>query len=719
MDPVSQVLEAAKIKELNPVQEAAVGKLDSSLIVAAPTASGKTLIAEIAALKAIKEGKKVVYIVPLRALAQEKYREFKERYQPLGVRVAMSIGDLDASDPWLASYDIIIATSEKLDSLLRHGISWVEQIGLVIADEIHLLNDPGRGPTMEMVLTRLQTHQPRILGLSATISNYQELATWLRAESVRSDYRPVKLYRGVCYDNEVALIPQRRYQIEESPLEELTKSKQSLIFISTRKGTESTAEKLGKSVAKSLDEGDQEKLHALASKIRSSLEHTTPQCERLARCVAQGTAFHHAGLANKQRTLVEDGYKDGVIKIICATPTLAAGLNLPAYRVIIRDLKRFSSFRGMDFLPVLEVQQMLGRAGRPKYDTEGEGILLPKNRGEAEYSWEKYIHGESEKITSKLGVQPVLRTHVLALIAGGVTPSRASLIQFFEKTFYAYQYKDMTQMVGHLDKIIATLEKSQFITRGTDPHFSKPKTAEPQGDFVRGDQLQPEFVWEQEDFPLHATPVGKRVSELYVDPLTAEFLIRTLERLHDPTLFTFAHLIASCMEMKPSPNVRKGDLERITKAMSEEEANLVSKPPNEWDLEYDDYLKSIKLSLLLETWADERGEDYILETYNVAPGELRARLDIADWLLYTTQELALLLGKKEMLAEIRKARLRVKYGVRKELLPLLKLKGVGRVRARRLYDSGMKTPAALRKADHQSLARIVGRATATSIKDQV
>ena len=197
-----------EIKELRPAQSKAVkkGLFDNkNLLVCTPTASGKTLIAELAALKSIIEGKgKTIYIVPLKALASEKYKDFKKRYDGLA-KVALSIGDKDSSDPHLADYDIIICTAEKLDSLIRHHAHWISSIKTVVVDEIHLLNDPGRGPTLEILITILKQllKNAQIIALSATIGNPEELAEWLDANLIKDNWRPVKLHKGIYLDGEV------------------------------------------------------------------------------------------------------------------------------------------------------------------------------------------------------------------------------------------------------------------------------------------------------------------------------------------------------------------------------------------------------------------------------------------------------------------------------------------------------------------------------------
>ena len=196
------------IEELRPAQKKAIesGLLDGkNLLVCTPTASGKTLIAELAALKSIIEGKgKAIYIVPLKALASEKLKDFKKRYDGIA-KIALSIGDIDSADSYLIDYDLIITTSEKLDSLIRHHAPWLSLISTIIIDEIHLLNDPSRGPTLEILITILRQllKKSQIIALSATIGNPEELAEWLKAELVADDWRPVKLHKGVYLNGEV------------------------------------------------------------------------------------------------------------------------------------------------------------------------------------------------------------------------------------------------------------------------------------------------------------------------------------------------------------------------------------------------------------------------------------------------------------------------------------------------------------------------------------
>jgi len=192
-----------KFPTLTPVQEKSVnsGLLDNkSILACAPTASGKTLVATMAICNTLGKGK-AIYLVPLKALANEKFKEYKELLDNTEYKVIMSTGDIDSQSSYLANYDLLILTTEKLDSLLRHKVSWISDVKTVVVDEIHLLNDPSRGPTLEVILTLLKNLiQPQIIGLSATIGNPQELAQWLEAELVIDDWRPVELKKGIYHE---------------------------------------------------------------------------------------------------------------------------------------------------------------------------------------------------------------------------------------------------------------------------------------------------------------------------------------------------------------------------------------------------------------------------------------------------------------------------------------------------------------------------------------
>lgn len=206
-----EAIAASGVKELRPSQVKSVnaGLLEGmSLLVCTPTASGKTLIAELAAVSAILQKRgKAVYIVPLKALASEKFSDFRKRYGSF-LKVSLSIGDLDSSEAYLSGSDIIICTAEKLDSLIRHHASWLRSIAVVVVDEIHLLNDAGRGPTLEILITLLRQLLPKsqFIGLSATIGNPEELAGWLGAGLVLDDWRPVRLRQGVYRDGSIRFV---------------------------------------------------------------------------------------------------------------------------------------------------------------------------------------------------------------------------------------------------------------------------------------------------------------------------------------------------------------------------------------------------------------------------------------------------------------------------------------------------------------------------------
>jgi helicase len=698
--PFPQAVKTAlksEVSEFNPVQKLAIPHIlkNENLVVASPTASGKTLVAEIAVLKNYIEGGKAVYMVPLKALASEKYRDFREKY-PF-VRTAISIGDLDSADQWLGSYDLIVVSNEKMDSLLRHNPPWLRDISLMVIDEIHMLNDPGRGPTLEVVITRLR-HVKQIVALSATIKNADEIAEWLNAKLVRSDYRPVRLQKGVSYPENDSLVidfienklklPSHEHSIIHDAVK---KSKQCLLFVSTRKSAEASAEKIN--LAPFLKPGELPALSRLSREIEKVLSVPTKQCKRLAKCVRQGSAFHHAGLVAKQRQLIEDAFRNGLLKVISATPTLSYGINMPAYRVIIRDTKRYNSDYGNTYIPVMDVHQMMGRAGRPKYDKEGQAIIVGKTKEEAEDLKERYLCSDPEPIFSKLGMESVLRIHVLALIASEVAKNRQELEDFFSRTFFAYQYSDMEAVMGKIESVLNMLENYKFIKIGEDQLIGGFKTAFD----ISGNPR------------LAATKIGKRVSELYLDPVSANNIIKNINSKDLEALM----VMNNCAEMYPVLAARKKDYEMLEDVL--EKSGIAA--PDVWSYDYEDFVDRLKTSLMFTDWMDEKDEDTLLEKYGIAPGELYNKLLSAEWLLYSAAEIAVLLNKKDAANDFSKLKLRIKHGVREELLRLIRLKGIGRIRARKLFSAGIRSHSDI-KNSRAKAEELIGKKTVQSLLSQ-
>ena len=302
-----ELYEGQGYRELYPPQAEAVEKgllEEKNMLLALATASGKTFLAELAMLKAALQSKRSLYIVPLRALAAEKFDSF-QRFKDLGVSVGISTGDFDKKDERLGRNQIIIATSEKADSLMRNGASWVRDLAVLVVDEIHLLNDVGRGPTLEMTITKLRRSNPglQIIGLSATVANSRDLADWLDAELVSSDWRPIALKEGVICkgrlvfsDEERALEAKKDEKKDESIAlvrDTLSQDAQILIFENSRKNAEAAAIKLSNLIP------PDPKAETLSESILATGESET--CHRLASCVSRGIAFHHAGLLPDQR----------------------------------------------------------------------------------------------------------------------------------------------------------------------------------------------------------------------------------------------------------------------------------------------------------------------------------------------------------------------------------------------------------------------------------
>lgn len=687
----------AKIKEsgierLHPPQVEALPHIlaGKNLVLAIPTASGKSLIAYIALVRGAIAGKRGIYIVPLRALASEKVEELSA-FSDLGIKVKVATGDLDESDAEIRDADIVVATSEKADSLMRHRSSWMDSLGVVVADEVHLMHDPDRGPTIEVLIAKLRMMNPKaqVVALSATIKNAREIAEWLDAALVLSDFRPVVLKEGASEGTYILFADRKRRMllvkgepVEALVLDSMKSEGQCLVFVNTRRSAVAEADRLRGAIEPALKPEEKEKLRAVAESVRAG--EKTELHDRLARCIMDGTAFHHAGLGSTQRKAVENAFKQRLIKALVATPTLAAGVNLPAKRVIVRDLKRFESNMGQVPLPVLEVKQMCGRAGRPRYDKEGEAILLAKSDDEVEQLMEQYIYAEPERIYSKLGTEPALRVHLLAAIATGFVNGEGDLDAFLASTFLAHQ-TNAWDLKGPVDSVLEFLAQHDLIRRsGAD---------------------------------LKATALGARVSELYIDPLTAVRFIDAFDLMGKKRITerTYLHLISSTPDSSPL-YMRESEWGWV-QDIAEREADTFLVDDIEASKVDEGFLSEVKTAEVLEFWIEEMSLDAICTKFDIGPGDLRTRIDTARWLIYAMREVSKALGSGPMPDAIELSR-RVVNGVKKDLLPLVAFRGVGRQRARALWGKGIRGPEDVRKAQAADLARVplIGPRLAESMK---
>ena len=691
-----EFLKSEGFEKLYPPQADSVksGLLDgTSILVSAPTASGKTLIAMLAILSYLsKNNGKIIYLSPLRALAAEKFTEFKKLEKiTLGkkIKVGISTGDFENIEKNLEKSNILILTNEKMDSIIRHGVEWVEEIGLVISDEVHLIGDETRGPTLEMILTQLKQldTKPQIVGLSATITNSDEIANWLDCKLIKNDWRPVPLSEGVSDGEIVTMNDGKTFEFERSlrgtpidlGVQSVMQGGQSLVFAETRTRSKSLATKAADVISKMLEKNELKELEKTSKKILSQNEHTEI-VKTLAILVKKGVAFHHAGLNQNCRETIEKEFRKGTIKLLSSTPTLAAGVNLPARRVVISSVNRYNGKVGRNMpISVLEYKQLCGRAGRPQYDDFGESIIV--GTGNTEDLIEHYIDGEPEPIVSKITDDKSLRTHVLSVVVTHPGIKKEEILNFFLETLGGLQSRKTTLKFA-IDISLRFLSSEYLLIK-------------------KGERYA-------------ATEFGKKTSMLYIDPLTATHFRNAVEHVSKDRKHTFGflHLISNCEEFFPKFSLRNKDYESAS-LMIENNSSELLEPISEYDCS--------RSLLALQAWITESSELSLSDSLSIESGDMHRMAEMANWLSYCLREISKHVERADLLEELDDLRRRIVYGIREELLDLVRVKGIGRVRARILYKHKIKNLDDLSKISTSKLAEIdkIGPTIADNIKSEL
>ena len=513
------------------------------------------------------------------------------------------------------------------------------------------------------------------------------------ARLVESTWRPVPLREGV-YCNGAVIFNDGTVKWTERPtgldavnlaLETIREGGQALVFVNTRKGSEALARNASAEVARLIPEGEREGLARLAAEISGEGAESTRLDRRLAECVAGGSAFHHAGIDASRRRLIEDAFRRNRLRLLAATTTLAMGLNLPSRRVVIRDWWRFEPGEGLVPLPVMEVKQMAGRAGRPGLDPFGEAVLIARDRRDERRLFADYINGKVEEVTSRLAGEASLRSHLLASIAAGFTPTRPALDAFLGATFCAHQ-AGRESLVRLSGEIVSFLEREEMAV-------------------VSGERLA-------------VTPFGRRSAELYIDPLTAVSLRDSLRRAPAPETLPLLHMLARTPDMMVL-QLRKRDIDEFLPLFHRHcNALLISEEERQ---PTEEVLAELKTAACLLDWIEETPEDEIVGRFAIGPGDLHTLVQLGDWLLYASGQVAKIFALTAAERAVASLRTRVLYGVKEELLELVTLHGVGRVRARSLFAAGYRGVAELKGASAAELARLpaIGERVAAEILAQV
>lgn len=444
VDPNEYVYELMRVKGIEKLWGVQIK--NDNFVVIAPTASGKTFVAELAMFKHLKEGGSVLYLVPQNALVSDKLQDFNY----LKDRLKYYVTDPNGQNAWHDS-DVLVTTFEFFFRVALNNKNYASRFGLVVFDEFHILYESNRGYNLEKSITLLKNFESRLLCLSATFKEVDEVCGWLGARLVTEDKRIIELHEDLIdfstnkHDDEFS-----KFLVDK-------KLEPYLVFCRTRESTKDRAKNLYERISKPrvlslIDFSkrvDKNNIHKTYYKkevikdemIQSLKRHDkgfTEEEELLLKLLCKRIAFHNAGLDNGLKKLIEDRFKKNQIDYLFTTTTLAYGINFPAKTVILRDNNLWDPIEGSRNVPVWLYLQMAGRAGRPDYENEGYAFVVAKSKEDINYYKSNYLSKKLERAKSHISHDDFFRKSILELVYSGYN-TNTDIIDFFRNTFYYYQ----------------------------------------------------------------------------------------------------------------------------------------------------------------------------------------------------------------------------------------------------------------------------------------
>ena len=623
------------IEEFNPAQKAVIesGYLENNknCVIAIPTASGKTVLGIMAALKSILEGGKAVYAAPLISIQNEKVKEFK-KFEEHGIKVGKHPSTSDLS----------VMVFESFDALTRFSWDALREVDTIIIDEFHMIGEFSRGPTIECAITRAKIINPnlRVIALSATLENMEEIETWLDATVVEHDYRPVPLKKDVL-DTEMFNTKNKNDVVVKVIEKAIEDDSQALTFVSTRRYTESLATYVAGKLKRKTTNEQKKSFKEVSEKLLAVPE------KKGSRAV-----FHHAGLFSEQKEIIEEEFRKGNILMIAATPSLMYGVNLPSKYVVIRDYTRWTS-QGPQAIPVFDYEQMSGRAGRPQYDDQGYSYLVAKSMEESLTLEERYIHGTVEPTNSKLiENKDAVFKQIIAQVASTLSKTPEELQDFFNKTFYGYQMTANSSMSFFAEESLKFEIQSalEFLLQNQILQVTPSglKTT-PFGNLIARSNYSVE------------TAVKIKEYANYLDGFSPEELIYHLAQTPDLPQISFKG-----RKSKDPVREKLSSHGLFAIDIGSPEATAVS---------------------LIE-WINERTEYQIENAYHVYSSSTRRSAYEASLLVRFTKNTLEVLGKYQYSKDLDFLSARLYYGVKEDIIPLvIGVKRLGRRRARALVTA--------------------------------